>query len=86
MREMIEKRLREAFAPSRLEVSDDSAEHRGHPGSRGGGHFTAVIVSQAFEGLGQVDRQRKVYALFAEELRSGAIHALALTTKTPSET
>jgi len=42
------------------------------------------IVSAAFEGKGQVARQRQVYALLAEEMQ-GRVHALALTTLTPDE-
>jgi BolA protein len=81
----IEARLREAFAPVHLAITDDSHRHAGHAGSSGGTHVTVTVVSEAFEGHSAVDRQRLVYALFAEEMRSGAIHAMALTTRTPAE-
>ena len=83
--EAIEARLREALAPTHLAIRDDSHKHAGHAGSSGGSHVTVTIVSEAFAGKNAVERQRMVYALFAEELRSGAIHAMALSTKTPSE-
>lgn len=72
--------------PTRLVVHDESGHHAGHAGARPGGesHFRLEIVSPAFTGESQVTRQRRVYALLAEELRSG-VHALQLTTLTPDE-
>jgi BolA protein len=84
------KRMREkleaAFSPERLEIEDDSARHAGHAGAREGGetHFKVAIVSDAFEGLSRVERQRKVYAVLKEEL-AGGVHALQLDTRTPKE-
>jgi len=84
--ERINKKLNEALTPSRLEVVDESAKHKGHGGWREGGetHFNVTVVSDAFDGKSRVDRQRMVYALLAEEMAE-RIHALALTTKTPAE-
>jgi BolA protein len=84
--ERINKKLTEALIPSRLEVVDESAKHKGHGGWREGGetHFNVTVVSDEFEGKSRVDRQRMVYALLAEEMAE-RIHALALTTKTPAE-
>ncbi|MEM6390681.1 MAG: BolA/IbaG family iron-sulfur metabolism protein, partial [Pseudomonadota bacterium] len=44
-RDEIEAKLRAAFAPSALEVIDDSESHRGHAGFQEGGesHFQVVI-------------------------------------------
>ncbi|HEX8640303.1 MAG TPA: BolA/IbaG family iron-sulfur metabolism protein, partial [Allosphingosinicella sp.] len=46
----IEKRLREALAPIRLAVINDSDRHRGHAGHDGSGesHFTVEIEAPAF--------------------------------------
>ncbi len=79
-------KLDEAFAPSRLEVQDDSAKHKGHSGAREGGesHFSVVIVSERFEGLNRVARQRQINTVLAEEL-SGPVHALSLIARAPSE-
>ena len=86
MTETIRRKLSAAFAPSELEVVDDSARHEGHAGHRHGGetHFSVRIVSPAFEGLSRVERQRRVYAALADEMKS-QIHALALTTLAPGE-
>ncbi|MEI9989765.1 MAG: BolA family protein [Rhizomicrobium sp.] len=87
MADTIRQKLQDAFAPAELVVDDDSHKHAGHSGARPGGetHYSVRIVSQAFEGLSRVERQRRVYAALAEELKPNRVHALALTTITPAE-
>ena len=67
-----------------LTINDDSAQHVGHAGNTGGGHFSAKIVSNVFAGLSTVARHRAVYALVAD-LMPHTIHALSLTVATPAE-
>ncbi|MDX2168807.1 MAG: BolA family protein [Deltaproteobacteria bacterium] len=77
--------LRAGFSPEHLSVEDESHLHRGHAGAAGGGgHFRVCIVAAAFRGQNQVARQRAVYALLGDAMRS-TIHALALRTLTPEE-
>ena len=82
----IRLKLDEAFAPTRLDVQDDSAKHKGHSGAREGGesHFSVRIVSQRFEGLNRVARQRLINAALAEEL-AGPVHALSIIAQSPSD-
>lgn len=82
----IEDRLTAAFAPERLEVTDDSALHAGHAGARPGGesHFSVTVVSAAFAGLNRVARHRAVNAALSEEL-AGPVHALAIQALAPDE-
>jgi BolA protein len=82
----IEEKLRRSFAPSRLEVVDESHLHAGHAGSRPGGetHFRVTIVSARFVGLTRVARQRMVYDVLADEL-AGPVHALSLGASAPGE-
>lgn len=82
----IHKKLTEALQPARLVVRDESHRHAGHAGARPEGetHFHVEIVAAAFAGESRVARQRRVYAVLAEEL-AGPVHALALTTLTPVE-
>ena len=83
--EMIRRLVMESLFPVHLEVVDESSLHAGHPGARaGGGHFRVTIVSEAFDGLGPVQRHRLVHQVLAEELKE-SIHALALKTLTPEE-
>lgn len=82
----IRQKLTERFAPSRLEIIDESHRHAGHVGARPEGetHFAVTIVSSAFAGLNRVARQRLVYQTLANEL-AARVHALSLTTLAPGE-
>jgi BolA protein len=85
--EAIQQKLDAAFAPTRLEIEDDSARHQGHAGARPGGesHFNVTIESAAFAGAAKVARQRMVYRALAEEL-AGPLHALSVKALAPGET
>jgi BolA family transcriptional regulator, general stress-responsive regulator len=82
----IEKRLRAALAPTRLEVTNDSARHRGHAGDDGSGesHFTVAIEAPSFAAMTRLARQRAVNAALADLLRE-RIHALAIRATAPGE-
>ena len=74
----IEERLRTAFAPSRLEVVNESHLHAGHAGDDGTGesHYRVRIRSAAFEGMTRVAMHRAVNRALADEMRT--VHALAI--------
>lgn len=82
----IRAKLNAAFAPTALSIEDESHKHKGHAGARPEGetHFRVTIVADAFAGLSRVDRQRRIYAVLAEELKD-RVHALALAAKAPGE-
>jgi BolA protein len=84
--EAIRRKLEAAFAPSRLDIIDDSEKHHGHSGHREGGesHFTLIIESAAFAGVNRVERQRRVNRALAEEL-AGPVHALSIKAMAPGE-
>ena len=86
MADTLRDKLTAAFAPTVMEVMDESAMHAGHAGAQPGGetHFRVRIVSAAFEGLSRVDRQRRIYAVLDAELKA-QVHALALSALTPAE-
>jgi BolA protein len=74
----IRARLIQAFAPTELEVIDDSYKHKGHAGAADGrGHYRVKIVSQKFEGKKQIERHRMVFAALGTLLDSD-IHALSV--------
>ena len=83
-REDIDRVLREAFAPLRLEVQDDSHLHAGHAGAREGRHFSVRIESEAFRGQSRLRRHRLVYDAVASLMAQG-IHALAIDARAPEE-
>lgn len=83
--ERIRTTLEAGIAPVHLEIVDDSQAHAGHAGAAsGGGHFSALIVSEAFEGKSPVQRHQLVYRTLGELLRTD-IHAFSMKAYTPSE-
>ena len=68
--EALETCLRDAFPDAQIEIRDLAGD---------GDHYSAKIVSAAFQGLSRVRQHQKVYA--ALEGRMGVeLHALALET------
>lgn len=82
LQERIQEKLTLALKPDHLEVENESRMHNVPAGSET--HFKVLIVSAAFEGLGLVDRHRKVNEVLAVELKKG-LHALTMRTLTPAE-
>lgn len=82
----IEQLLVATFAPSRLTVSNDSAQHHGHLGDDGSGesHFTVEIESAAFAGVSRLQRQRMVIAALGD-IPGQRVHALAIKARAPGE-
>lgn len=82
----MEQLLREAFAPSRLDVINDSANHHGHAGDDGSGesHFTVVIEAEAFAGQSRLSRQRLVNKALGD-IPGERVHALAIRAFAPGE-
>jgi BolA family transcriptional regulator, general stress-responsive regulator len=82
----ITTKLREAFTPESLDVTDESHLHEGHAGHRPGGetHFRVYIVSSAFQGKTRIERHRMINATLAGEL-AGGVHALAIKAQAPGE-
>ena len=82
----MEKRLMAVFAPTRLQVINDSASHAGHSGDDGSGesHFTVEIESAAFAGVSRLERQRMVNRALGD-LPGQRVHALAIKAKAPGE-
>lgn len=74
-----------ALAPEFIHVADDSHQHAGHAGARGGqGHFSVDIVSAAFAGKLPLARHRLVYAALGGMMQTD-IHALSIRARTPDE-
>lgn len=81
----IEDALEHGLGAVRVEIVDHSARHAAHAGAaHGGGHFEVLVVSERFEGLGRLARQRLVYEALGD-LMDTDIHALTMTTLTPPE-
>lgn len=80
------RRLTASLAPSRIELVDESEQHRGHGGYNPAGesHFSLAIESAAFAGKSRVERQRLVYAALGD-LMHERVHALSITARAPEE-
>ena len=85
----VEELIREKLAPlapASLSIENESAQHAGHEGAKGGGgHYRVVVVSQRFAGQPLQARHRMVYEALGP-LMHKEIHALALTAHAPGET
>jgi BolA protein len=80
------RRLNSALGPTRLELTDDSEQHRGHGGYNPAGesHFSLCIESAAFAGKSRVERQRMVYGALGDLMRE-RVHALSIKASAPGE-
>lgn len=68
-----------------LDIEDESAQHAGHAGAKGGGgHYRMRIVSSVFSGKNTLTRHRMVYDALGD-LMQREIHALSITAYTPEE-
>lgn len=75
----IRQRLDARFAPSLLEVADESEKHRGHGGWREGGqtHFRVRIRAAELGPMSRLARHRAVHGALGPELIA-RLHALAV--------
>jgi BolA protein len=78
VKDQIEARLTEAFAPDRLEVVNESHRHAGHAGDDGTGesHFHITIRAAAFGPMTRVARHRAVHQALGD--LNQRVHAIAL--------
>ena len=80
------RRLNSSLNPTRVELVDDSEQHRGHGGYNPAGesHFSLTIESSAFARKNRVERQRMIYAALGDLMRE-RVHALSIRATAPGE-
>ena len=71
--EELERIIKEAFGDGHVDVTGD------------GRHFSAVVVSKAFNGKNMIAQHRLVYAALGDRFDTEAVHALSLKTYTPEQ-
>jgi acid stress-induced BolA-like protein IbaG/YrbA len=71
--EAVAQLIRAGLPGAEVEVSGD------------GSHFDAVVVSDVFEGLSPIKKQRLVMDTVKEQIASGELHALSIKTLTPAQ-
>ena len=84
MKDRIEELIKSQLKVSAIEIVDFSAQHEGHKGNEGGGHFQAVIISDDFKELSLLDRHKKIYSILGD-LMKHKIHAFSMKTYTNEE-
>lgn len=80
---LLQERLN-TLHPSKLEIRDDSALHKGHKGNAGGGHFSVTIESSLFNGKSTIIRHRLIYQAVGDLIPS-RIHALSINALAPDD-
>ncbi len=81
----IERKMKESLGAVFVEVIDESWKHAGHAGAAlGGGHFILQVVSDRFDGVSLLDRNRMVFSALKDEMGK-EIHALTIKAATPGE-
>jgi len=78
VKDEIEARLTAAFAPTLLDVVNESHKHAGHSGDDGSGasHFHITIRAEVFQPMTRVARHRAVQKALGD--LNSRIHAIAL--------
>jgi acid stress-induced BolA-like protein IbaG/YrbA len=71
--EAVAQLIRTGVPGAEVEVSGD------------GSHFDAIVVSEAFEGLSPIKKQRMVMDAVKDQIASGELHALSIKTLTPAQ-
>jgi BolA family transcriptional regulator, general stress-responsive regulator len=73
-----------ALNPIKLEIQDNSAQHAGHKGNTGGGHFSLKIVSSQFSQKSLIMRHRLIYQALSD-LMPQQIHAISIVAISPDD-
>ena len=74
----IENMIREQFPNASITITDLAGD---------GNHYSAEVIDESFKNMNRVQQQRAVYAALKGKMDglNGELHALALTTKAPSD-
>jgi len=80
------RRLNSALSPTKIELIDESEQHRGHGGYNPAGesHFSLRVESADFAGKSRVERKRMIYAALGDLMRE-RVHALSIRATAPGE-
>jgi stress-induced morphogen len=77
----IEKKIRDNIEfIDLLEIIDNSGMHSNHYQNleQNISHLEIRIKSKEFDNLSRIESNKKIYNLFQDEIRSGAIHAIQI--------
>lgn len=71
--EAVAKLIRAGLPGAEVQVSGD------------GSHFEAVVVSDVFDGLSLLKRERLVMETVKDQVATGELHALSVKARTPAQ-
>ncbi|KAM9980929.1 hypothetical protein ACTFIY_003241 [Dictyostelium cf. discoideum] len=84
---LIENEIKELLIkelnPINLEIINESYMHNVPKGSES--HFKVKIVSEKFETLSMIEQHRLVNEILKNYIGNGKIHALSITSRTPTQ-
>lgn len=69
--EQVKTRLQETYPESYVDVTDLTGTHD---------HYSVYIASKVFVGMTRIQRHKHVMNAFADELKTGEVHALTIKT------
>ena len=84
MVDKIKKIISSKININHIEIIDQSSQHAGHSQNSGGGHYTAIIISDDFINKNLVERHRMVYDAL-DDMMQNEIHAFSMRTLTVLE-
>ena len=74
MIDKIKKAISNKLTINHMEIIDQSHQHAGHSQNSGGGHYTAIIISDDFINKNLIQRHKMVYDALGN-LMQNEIHA-----------
>lgn len=81
--ERMQALLKDALAPTVIDIVDQSHLHAGHAGAATGrGHFDLTICAASFAGKTPIQRHRMVFEALGDMMQTD-IHALSIRADTP---
>ena len=75
----------EQYIRDRVQAAFPGAQVHATDLTGGGDHWHVAVVAEGFSGQRALQRQRAIFALFDEEMKTERIHALDLKCLTPEE-
>lgn len=72
--DQMQSRLEKAYPGGDVQVVDLTGTHD---------HYQVMVTSKTFEGLSRIQQHKHVMDVFADELKTGEVHALSIQTKLP---
>ena len=72
--EQIKERLEAKYSGCQIEVTDLTGTHD---------HYEVMVESPRFSGMSRIQQHQDVMATFADELKTGEVHALSIKTRIP---